>query len=256
MSSAKLTAVPLTHLIPVESLTAPIDFDRYFKPDQPVELEIGCGNGRFLATRATRNPHVGYLGIERMLERVRKVNKKATVRGLENLYVWRMEAFYTFYYLLPRHRLRSVYLFFPDPWPKKKHQNHRLVQPAFLDPLWARLEIGGEIQIATDDAPYYAAIREVFDADPRFEPIAPIVRDEEEQTDFEQLFLRQGLSIHAIGYRTLPAPEPALAPLRVTPDREPRAADDAQELRSSSSIQRSRPVSSAAFHSSSCAARR
>ena len=215
----------LPHLIPIESITDPLPLERWFRSDQPLELEIGCGNGRFLATRAKRNPDVGYIGIERMLERVRKVSRKAVNRGLTNLYVYRLEAFYAFYYLLPRHRLRTVYLFFPDPWPKKKHHHHRLIQPAFLDPLWARLEIGGEIQIATDDAPYFESIREVFAADNRFEEVPAIQRDEEEQTDFERIFLGQGCQIHACGYRTLPAPEPELPPLRVPPEREPRDLD-------------------------------
>ena len=64
---------PLTHLIPVD-LTHPLPLERWFPADRPLEVEIGCGNGRFLAARAARNPGVGYLGIERMLARVFSVN--------------------------------------------------------------------------------------------------------------------------------------------------------------------------------------
>ena len=212
---------PLTHLIPVD-LTHPLPLERWFRADRPLEVEIGCGNGRFLAARAARNPDVGYLGIERMLSRVRKVNRKAELARLDNLYVYRLEALYTFHYQIPRHRIRTVYVFFPDPWPKKRHHSHRLFAPLFLDALWASLETGGEIQIATDDLPYFEAIQEVFAKDTRFEPAPPMERDEAEQTDFERLFRGQGLPIHACAYRALAAPEPPFAPLRVTPDMEPK----------------------------------
>lgn len=214
--------LPLTHVLALESFTSPLPLERWFKTGQPLELEVGCGNGRFLATRAQRNPGIGYIGIERLLGRVRRVNRKAVLRHLDNLYVLRLEAFYTFYYLLPRHRLHAVYVFFPDPWPKHHHHCHRLFTPSFLDTLWARLEIGGEVQIATDDAQYYEVIRNVFTADKRFTEIPAIERDAEEQTDFEKLFRGKNLPIFACGYKTLPAEEPPLLPLRIPPEMEPR----------------------------------
>lgn len=215
-------------LIPVESITSPLPLERWFESDTPLELEIGCGNGRFLAARAGKNPDVGYLGIERMLPRVKKLNRKAVNHNLQNIRVLRLEAFYTFYYLLPRHRLRAVYVFFPDPWPKKHHHPNRLLKPEFLDALWARIEIGGEIQIATDDAPYYQFIRQTFDADKRFEAIAPMERTEDEQTDFEMLFRGKGCAVHACAYRTVPAPEPPLEPLKVPPSRYPRPGTESE----------------------------
>lgn len=215
-----------SRVIPVSDLTAPLPVDALFDPQRPLEIEIGCGKGRFLAARAAKNPQTQYLGIERMLSRVRKIDKKATRLGLSNLRVLRLEAFYTFYYLLPRHRVRTVYVFFPDPWPKRHHHNRRLFSPLFLDALWARLEIGGSVQVATDHLDYFEEIRKRLAADPRFQEIPAMERAEDEQTDFERLFRGQGLPIGQCGFQTLPAEESELPPLEISPEMEPRSDAD------------------------------
>jgi tRNA (guanine-N7-)-methyltransferase len=218
---------PLSHVIPVSELTVPLPIDTLFDPQRPLEIEIGCGKGRFLAARAAKQPEIQYLGIERMLSRVRKLDKKATRLSLANLRVVRLEAFYTFYYLLPQHRVRTVYVFFPDPWPKRHHHNRRLFSPLFLDALWTRLEIGGTLQVATDHLDYFAEIRKSLSADPRFAEIPAMERTEDEQTDFERLFRGQGLPIGQCAFQTLTAEERALPPLEIDPEMEPRCDSDA-----------------------------
>ena len=188
----------------------------------PLEIEIGCGNGRFLAAQAAKHPETHYIGIERMLGRVRKLSRKAERLPARNLHALRLEAFYTFYYLLPEHRLRTVYVFFPDPWPKRRHHRHRLFSPLFLDVLWMRLEEGGIIQIATDHQEYCAEIRSVFKASSRFQEVPAMTRTNEEHTDFEQLFLKQGLPIGACAYQALPGAPIHLPPLELDPEMLPR----------------------------------
>lgn len=209
-------------VIPVTDLTRPLPLDALFDPARPLEVEIGSGNGRFLAARAATHPDTQYLGIERMLGRVRRIAKKACRLNLSNVRVLRLEAFYTFYYLLPPHRVRAVYVFFPDPWPKRHHHNRRLFSPLFLDALWSRLEVGGTVHVATDHLDYYAEIQACLSADARFREIPCMTRAEEEQTDFERLFLKQGLPIGQCAFQTLPADERPLPPLEVPPDMEPR----------------------------------
>jgi len=211
-----------SRVIPVTSLTVPLPIDTLFDPARPLEIEIGCGKGRFLAARAAQHPETQYLGIERMLSRVAKLDKKAGRLKLDNLRVLRLEAFYTFYYLLPAHRVRTVYVFFPDPWPKRHHHNRRLFSPLFLDALWARLVIRGTVQVATDHLDYFAEIRTRLAADPRFREIPAMVRAPHEQTEFEHIFRGQGLPIGQCGFQSLPAPERPLPPLTITPDMEPR----------------------------------
>lgn len=211
----------LTCEIPVTDPTQPLPLETYCG-NSSVELEIGCGNGRFLAAQAKKNPDVMYIGIERMLGRVRKLNRKAERLPTRNLYALRLEAFYTFYYLMPEHRLRTVYVFFPDPWPKRRHHGNRLFSPLFLDALWMRLEIGGVIQIATDHQDYYQEIKKTFEASPRFKEVPAMTRSEEEHTDFEQLFLKQGLPIGACAYQALPGEPIPLPPLELDPEMLPR----------------------------------
>lgn len=211
-----------SRVIPVTSLTAPLPIDTLFDPVRPLEIEIGCGKGRFLAARAAQDPETQYLGIERMLSRVAKLDKKASRLKLDNLRVLRLEAFYTFYYLLPAHRVRTVYVFFPDPWPKRHHHNRRLFSPLFLDALWTRLEIGGAVQVATDHLDYFADIYKRLSADPRFLEIPAMERAPHEQTEFEHIFRGQGLPIGQCGFKSLPAPERPLPPLTITPEMEPQ----------------------------------
>lgn len=219
----------MSHVIPVTSLTTPLPIDEFFDPSRPLEIEIGCGKGRFLSTRATKNPDTQYLGIERMLSRVRKLDKKAGRLHLDNLRILRLEAFYTFYYLLPAHRVRTVYVFFPDPWPKRHHHNRRLFAPLFLDALWTRLEIGGVVQVATDHLDYFAEIRKRLSADPRFKESPAMERAEDEQTEFEHIFRAQGLPIGQCAFQSLPAQEIPLLPLTIGPEMEPREIENIQE---------------------------
>lgn len=210
--SCEIPVTDPTHPLPLSALCG----------TAPLEIEIGCGNGRFLAAQAAKHPETHYIGIERMLGRVRKLNRKAERLPARNLHALRLEAFYTFYYLLQEHRLRTVYVFFPDPWPKRRHQGNRLFSPLFLDVLWMRLEEGGIIQIATDHQEYCQEIRRVFAASTRFREIPAMTRAEEEQTDFEQLFLKQGLPIGACAYQALPGVPIPLPPLELDPEMLPR----------------------------------
>ena len=219
-----------SHVITVTDPTVPLPIDALFDPNRPLEVEIGCGKGRFLSARAHKFPETQYLGIERMLSRVRKLDKKACRLGLGNLRVLRLEAFYTFYYLLPAHRVRTVYVFFPDPWPKRRHHSRRLFSPLFLDALWTRLEIGGTVQVATDHPDYFAEIRARLSADPRFKEVPAMERAEDEQTEFEHIFRGQGLPIGQCAFQTVSAAEKPLPPLQIEPDMEPRSDKEAEEF--------------------------
>lgn len=202
MSSSTIVA-PLSPELPPRpsvvirpaSVDAPLPVDAMFDPAKPLEVDCGCGKGRFLLARATAHPEVQFLGIDRMLVRIRKLDKKVVRAGLANVRLLRLEAFYSLQHLLPPHRIRTVYLYFPDPWPKRRHHRRRLFSPEFLDVLWSRLEPGGTVQVATDHLDYFAAIRKALQADSRFREVPHLVRGPDEQTDFELIFRGQGLPI-------------------------------------------------------------
>ena len=206
------------HIITVTDPCKPLDINL----DRPLEIEVGCGKGQFLAKRAKENPDCDFLGIERMLERVRLFAGKCKRGGLANARVLRLEALYTFHYLLPDHHARTVYVFFPDPWPKKKHHSHRLFGPLFLNALWKRLEVGGKLEFATDHKEYFETVCECFSLDKRFERVDPMPRPKEVWTEFETMFRSQGLPVYSAAWKSLDIPEYDLEPLKIPPEAEPR----------------------------------
>jgi tRNA (guanine-N7-)-methyltransferase len=206
------------HIIKISDITKPLEFDL----SRPLEIEVGCGKGQFLTRRAKENPDCDFLGIERMLERVRLFDGKCRRGNIDNARILRLEALYTFHYLLPEHHARTVYVFFPDPWPKKKHHSHRLFGPLFLNALWKRLETGGKIEFATDHGEYFGAVKEWFAQDSRFEEVEPMPRPREVWTEFETMFREQGLEIYSAAWKALPAEDKPLAPLTIPPEAEPR----------------------------------
>ena len=194
-----------TVIIRPPSIDTLLPVDELFHPARPLEVDCGCGKGRFLLARAAAHPDVQFLGIDRMLVRIRKLDRKVQRAGLHNVKLLRLEAFYSLQHLLPDHRIRTIYIFFPDPWPKRRHHRRRLFSPEFLDVLWSRLAAGGTVQVATDHLDYFAEIRKCLAADARFREVPHLVRGDSEQTDFERIFRGQGLPIGECAFEALPA---------------------------------------------------
>lgn len=171
---------------------------------KPIELEIGCGNGRFIAARATKNPDQPYLAVERMMERLRRCSRKA-VNGesgeLKNLDFVRVEAGRFVREMLPDHCVKAMYLFFPDPWPKRRHHKNRFFQREMCDVLTRIFVPGGIMYISTDHEEYYKEMYKYLSEDNRFTEIAPLIREEDEQTDFERLFLSKGDPIYHCAFQ-------------------------------------------------------
>ena len=117
-----------------------------FSGDKPIELDLGCGDGSFLIRMAEQFPERNFLGVERLLGRVRKVSRKAIRAGLENVRVLRADSNYSANWLLPTGFASRIHFLCPDPWPKKKHAARRqMCQMSFLKALHGLLEEGGEV---------------------------------------------------------------------------------------------------------------
>lgn len=100
--------------------------------------------------------------------------------------------------MLPDHSTSIFFIFFPDPWPKKRHHKRRLVNPEFLDLLHRKLEAEGIIHFATDHQDYADAVEKCFAADTRFTPITAFDPTEAERTDFELIFTNQNKPIRRL----------------------------------------------------------
>lgn len=183
-----------------ESWTELLSFEKLFPARAPLEVEIGCGKGRFLAARACAHPSINFLGIDKLLKRLRKTDKKITRAGLTNVRLIKIDASYAFEKLLPESSVSALYIFFPDPWPKRRHHRRRLFSPEFMDSLCRVIVQGGNIYLATDHSEYSEWIRKLFVKDPRFAETPHFEPEEHERTEFETLFLAQGARIARLGF--------------------------------------------------------
>lgn len=169
------------------------DFRTLFGNDRPVELELGAGDGSFALQYAARRPDRNLLAVERLLGRLRKIERKAPRLGLTNIRGLRIEATYLLDWMIPTGSLDAIHVYFPDPWPKKRHLRRRLINEAFAILAARALAPGGRMFCRTDDEEYFQQMTTVFDA------AAGFVRDTEPEgllevkTDFEVHFNAQGI---------------------------------------------------------------
>ncbi|MDR2019364.1 MAG: tRNA (guanosine(46)-N7)-methyltransferase TrmB [Treponema sp.] len=131
-----------------------LDYAGIFGNDRPVTVEIGFGMGAATAVIAQDNPEKNYLGIEVHRPGIGKLLWEIERRGLENIRIIEHDAAEVLERMIPPNSAAAFHLFFPDPWPKKRHHKRRLVQRPFTDLLADRLSPGGYIYMVTDWAEY------------------------------------------------------------------------------------------------------
>lgn len=132
-------------------------------------LEIGAGHGHFLTAYAATHPEVVCVGIDIIGERVERALRKRDRAGLVRLHFLHGEA-RLFLETLPSHaRAAKVFILFPDPWPKKRHHKHRVIQPSFLSLLRSRLRDDAELFFRTDHRAYFEYAHATLDAHPEWQ---------------------------------------------------------------------------------------
>ena len=183
------------------SVVEPLDLGQLFPKLQPLEVELGCGDATLTVAYAALHPERNVLGVERLMGRIVKLDKKGRRLGLTNLRGIRIESAYLLEWLLPQNSVSALHIYFPDPWPKKKHRRHRLINERF--PILAHLVLqpGGKVFLRTDDADYFEQMREVFAADNRFHPIDTPAELAAVVTDFEKDFNTQGIATRRAAYQ-------------------------------------------------------
>ena len=172
-----------------------------FGNNNPVELDLGCGDGGFLVAYSAAHPERNFLGTERLMGRICKIIKRRYALGLRNVKVGRVESGYFLKYMVRPHSLRAIHLYFPDPWPKKKHARHRLVQAEFAASCRNAIAPDGGVYLRTDNVEYYAQMREVFAAEKGLLEMETPEELKAFQTDFERQWLAQGLRTNYAAYR-------------------------------------------------------
>lgn len=188
-------------LYELPSIVERLDLAAMFPVAQPLEVELGSGDASFLAVYAQQHPERNFIGVERLLGRIRKLDRKGQRAGLTNVRGVRIECSYFLEYLLPHHSATALHVYFPDPWPKKKHLKNRLVNERF--PALARqaLSSGGVIYLRTDDADYFGQMTRVFAAHAAFKPVATPSALGALLTDFEKEFQARGIATLRAAYQ-------------------------------------------------------
>lgn len=194
---------------PVAALYEPTDYFRRLEKseifsgsDQPLEIDLGCGDGNFLIELAAHHPDRNFLGIERLLGRAQKVPRKARRLGLINVKAFRIDAAYAVSFLLPEASIARLHLLFPDPWPKKKHHKNRLVTDAICLAVHRLLEPNGEWLFKTDHSGYFAEAVESIRGTRLFDELP--WSDEDffyPATDFERQWIGQGRTVERARFR-------------------------------------------------------
>ncbi len=140
-----------------------LNLNTAFAKPQPVVMEIGYGMGEATWQIAKNNPGINYLGVEVHMPGVGKLMARIEEFDLTNVKLIERDVFEVFHYMIADGALDGVHLYFPDPWPKKRHFKRRIVNQRFIAEVATKLKPGGFLHIATDWVPYAEWITEQFD---------------------------------------------------------------------------------------------
>lgn len=146
----------------VETLPKPLNWAEIFGNTHPVEMEIGMGKGTFLTEQAKARPEVNFFGIEYARWFWRYASDRLRRNQCLNARTVRAEASFFVVEFVPDASLSVVHIYFPDPWPKKRHHKRRLIQPPFVKQVIRVLVPGGRLQVVTDHADYFEQIEQVI----------------------------------------------------------------------------------------------
>jgi len=188
--------VPFSH--------SPLDLDHIFGRAAPRVLEIGFGMGETTADIASRHPGTDYLGVEVHTPGVGGLLKRIAGLGLTNVRVIQHDAVEVLERMIPPASLDGVHVFFPDPWPKKRHHKRRLIQPVFVSLLATRMKPGAYLHAATDWKDYAQWILETLSAEPLLANTADAYAPRPEYrplTKFENRGLKLGHGVWDVVFR-------------------------------------------------------
>jgi len=189
-------------IVELHSIVERLSLAQLFPKPQPLEVELGCGDASFLVEYARRHPERNFIGVERLLGRLRKLDRKGRRAGLTNLRGVRIESSYFLQHLLPPRSALALHVYFPDPWPKTKHHKHRFINERFPEIARAALTPGGVVYLRTDDGDYFNQMTEVFRANAEFQKMETPIELAELLTDFELEFRGRGIQTLRAAYRS------------------------------------------------------
>lgn len=172
-------------------------------PEKRVELDLGCGKGKFTVELAEKFPECHVIAADVMIGRLRKLVKKTVRLRLDNIEILRVEASSLMGYILPDNSVDRLHILCPDPWPKTKHKGNRLISSQFLSSVVRVLKPEGVFHFSSDNNAYFDSVSKVTNLSGLFseeqpELIADII---DIKTDFQLLWEGQGLTVRHVAWR-------------------------------------------------------
>jgi len=179
-----------------------------FGNTNPIKLEIGFGMGSFLIEMAAKEPASNFIGIDFYHKGIRKLMTRIKKLQLENIRVVYGDIRSKILMLFKDRELNTIYINFPDPWPKKRHVKRRLIKPEFIKQLAQKLSLEGTTYLATDSESYAREILEYFNAEKLFQNIDSQQgflkeRIDLPKTKYEKNFINAGEKIFYLEYMRL-----------------------------------------------------
>lgn len=192
-----------------------------FGNDAPVEIEIGSGDGSFLLEEAARRPSINLLGIEHSRSKARRLAARVERQGLPRVRTLHADASCIVRTLLPTASVAAYHLYFPDPWPKRRHTRRRIVTPALVAAFARTLVSGGRLFVATDVYGYLRLITSQILGDAAFEE--RVAGDEHPglSTAFARKYRAAGRSLYAASFVRRPRPVSSQPPPAASKIRSP-----------------------------------
>lgn len=192
-----------------EDLDGRIDFAYIFGRAAPVHIDVGCGKAAFLLNQAKAQPGLNFLGLERANKFYRYAVDRIGRWGLENVRIIRIDAGLLLADFVADASVNCLHIYFPDPWPKKRHHKRRFLCQANLAQMARCLSAGGVIKIATDHAGYFEVITNLVEANSsQFESVdfslaAGATAGELVGTNFERKYLKEQRPIYTLAVRKI-----------------------------------------------------
>lgn len=185
-----------------DDLPRPIDFTALFGNDHPVELEIGMGKGTFITEQAKARPEVNFFGLEYARWFWRYASDRLRRNKCENARTACAEAQYFLTEFIADASLSVIHVYFPDPWPKKRHHKRRLVQERFMPLIDRILTSGGRLHLVTDHSEYFEQMQQVVGGSHlqivEYNRPGSAAEGEFVGTNFERKYQRDGRPFYAL----------------------------------------------------------
>ena len=186
----------------IDAIVRPIEWPVMFGNDHPVEIEIGMGKGTFLTEQAKARPETNFFGIEWARWFWRYASDRLRRHDCANVRTVRVEALFFFTEFVKDASVSVVHVYFPDPWPKARHNKRRLIQEPFLKQVQRVLVPGGRLQVVTDHKDYFEQIDRVVRASAlnvvEYNKPGSAAEGEFVGTNFERKYRREGRPFYAI----------------------------------------------------------